>query len=110
VYGGGLMVFHKFGSDSDAWAKAYYVWEQLVFFLMLFAICVTDKNMFLKFYPLIFYSFVRLFVEIATIPKGMQAVNDKETVDMLLWLCTGGVAILFLHPIICEWYDKKEEC
>lgn len=110
VYGGGLLVFHKFGGEGEAWAKAYYVWEQLVFFLALISICVTDKVAFLKFYPLIFYSFARLCVELVTIPKGMEAVNDKETVDMLLYMCIGGCGILLLHPIICEWYDKNDEC
>lgn len=107
-YGGGKFVFHKFGAQTEGWYKAFYIWECLAFLLALIAVCVTSKKMFLLFYPLIFYAFASFCVELVTISKELAAVNDKETVDMLLYMCIGGCAILFLNPIVSSWYDKSD--
>jgi hypothetical protein len=108
VYLGFLIVYHKWGVyDSEAWSKAYYIWDMAVDVLWITVVCTATKEMFYRFCPMIIYAVIRLMVEIATIYEPIARANDPLVVDILLYLCGLACVLLILKHRITEYYDKK---
>jgi hypothetical protein len=108
VYVGFLLIYHKWGDyESEAWSKAYYIWDCTVHLLALINISTRNKQLFYLLYPLMCYAGLRLMIEIATIYEPMKEANDPFVVDILLYMCSAAFGLLIIKNRVDEYFNHQ---